>query len=47
MEVLGGGGNANAAGAQVPGKTLSEVYDLLVAALDDYFDMDEDGDDTV
>ena len=47
VEVLGGGGNANAAGAQVPGKTLSEVYDLLVAALDDYFDMDEDGDDTV
>ncbi len=37
VETLGGGGNAGAAGAQIPGKTVDEVNALLVAALDDYF----------
>ena len=38
VEALGGGGNASAAGAQVPGRTVEQVLDGLHAALDDYFD---------
>jgi len=38
MEALGGGGNAGAAGAQIPGKTVGEVLEELHAALDSYFD---------
>ncbi len=37
VEALGGGGNAGAAGAQIPNKTLDEANALLLAALDDYF----------
>ncbi len=37
LEPLGGGGNAGAAGAQIPGKTVDEVLGDLKAALDDYF----------
>ena len=42
VEALGGGGNAGAAGAQIPGRTVEEVLDQLYAALDNYFD-DQDG----
>ena len=38
LEALGGGGNAGAAGAQIPGKTVEQVLDELHAALDRYFD---------
>ena len=37
-EMLGGGGNAAAAGAQFPGKTLEEVLPDLKAAIDRYFE---------
>jgi len=36
-EALGGGGNGNAAGAQIPGKTVDEVNRMLLAAVDKYF----------
>jgi len=42
LEALGGGGNAGAAGAQIPGKTVGQVLEELRAALDSYFD-DGDG----
>ena len=40
VEALGGGGNAAAAGAQIPGRTVDEVKRELTAVLDSYF---EDG----
>ena len=40
VEALGGGGNAAAAGAQIPGRTVDEVRRELIAVLDSYF---EDG----
>ena len=42
LEALGGGGNAGAAGAQIPGKTLEEVLSELHAALDRYFDGEDE-----
>ena len=36
-EMLGGGGNAAAAGAQFPGKTVEEVLPELKAVIDAYF----------
>ena len=38
VEALGGGGNAATAGAQIPDKTVEQVTDLLVAAIDRYFE---------
>ncbi len=38
LEALGGGGNAGAAGAQIPDKTLEQVLSELHASLDRYFD---------
>ena len=43
VEALGGGGNAAAAGAQIPGRTVEEVRRELVAVLDSYFDSDKKG----
>ena len=37
LEPLGGGGNAATAGAQVPGKSVQEVLNQLIAAIDDYY----------
>ena len=37
-EALGGGGNASAAGAQIPDKTVEEVQEMLLAVLDQYFE---------
>ncbi len=42
LEALGGGGNAGAAGAQIPGKTVEQVLEELHTALDRYFDGDEE-----
>ncbi len=42
LEALGGGGNAEAAGAQIPGKTVDQVLEELHTALDNYFDEDEE-----
>ena len=42
VEALGGGGNAGAAGAQIPGKTVEQVLADLHAALDSYFDEGDD-----
>ena len=47
VEALGGGGNGNAAGAQLPGKTVDEVYQMLLVAIDNYFDGDEEEPDTI
>ena len=41
VEALGGGGNGAAAGAQIPGRSVEEVTELLTAALDNYFREDE------
>ena len=41
LEALGGGGNAGAAGAQIPGKTVDQVLEELHTAVDRYFDGDE------
>ena len=41
LETLGGGGNGAAAGAQVPGRTVDEVAQLLKIAIDRYFEEDE------
>ena len=38
VEALGGGGNAAAAGAQIPGRTVDEIRRELIAVLDSYFD---------
>ena len=38
LEALGGGGNASAAGAQIPDKTVEEVQEMLLAVLDQYFE---------
>lgn len=38
LESLGGGGNAAAAGGQVTGKTLEQVYTDLTASIDHYLD---------
>ena len=38
LEALGGGGNANAAGAQIPGKRVEEVEEMLRGVLDQYFE---------
>ena len=38
VEALGGGGNAAAAGAQIPGRTVDDVKRELTAVLDSYFD---------
>jgi len=43
VEALGGGGNGNAAGAQLPGKTVDEVNRMLLTALNKYFE-DNGGD---
>ncbi len=43
VEALGGGGNAGAAGAQIPGRTVEEVRNELTAVLDSYFDKGETG----
>ena len=37
LETLGGGGNAATAGAQIPGKSVSEVLVDLQAAIDQYY----------
>ena len=37
LEALGGGGNATTAGAQIPGKTVSEVLVALQDAINQYF----------
>ncbi len=42
LEALGGGGNASAAGAQIPGKTVAEVNRMLLTVLDQYFEEDEE-----
>ena len=42
LEALGGGGNAGAAGAQIPGKTVEQVLEELHQALDSYFDGEEE-----
>lgn len=41
LEALGGGGNAAVAGAQIPGKTVEEVRQDLVHAIDSYFESEE------
>ncbi len=38
LEMLGGGGNAATAGAQLPNKTLDEAARELLAAIDRYFE---------
>lgn len=38
LEKLGGGGNAATAGAQVPGKTVDEVNEMLLRAIDEYLE---------
>jgi len=38
LEALGGGGNAAAAGAQIPGKTIREVLTELVASIDKFYE---------
>ncbi len=38
LEMLGGGGNAAAAGAQVPNTTLRETLNRLLGAIDKYYD---------
>ena len=38
LEKLGGGGNAATAGAQVPGKTVDEVHQMLLQAIDQYLE---------
>ena len=38
LETLGGGGNAAAAGAQVPNTTLQETLRRLLQAIDKYFE---------
>ena len=42
LEALGGGGNASAAGAQIPGKTVAEVNRMLLTVLDQYFEEDDE-----
>ena len=37
LESMGGGGNAATAGAQIPGKTVSEVLVALQEAIDQYY----------
>ncbi len=39
LEPLGGGGNAATAGAQIPGTTVKEVLDKLVASIDRYYEL--------
>ena len=41
LEALGGGGNAGAAGAQIPGRTVDEVEEELRDVLDRYFEEEE------
>ena len=41
-EALGGGGNAGAAGAQIPDRTVEQALADLHAALDRYFDGDKE-----
>lgn len=43
LEALGGGGNANAAGAQVPDRNVDQVTQLLLEALDRYFEEEDAG----
>ena len=38
LEKLGGGGNAATAGAQVPNKTVDEVHQLLLQAIEEYLE---------
>ena len=38
LEPLGGGGNTATAGAQITGKTVDEVLDLLVESIDKFFE---------
>jgi len=42
-EMLGGGGNAASAGAQLPGKTLEEAYQILIDAINQYLGAAETG----
>ncbi len=41
VEALGGGGNGNSAGAQIPGKTVKEAYGMLLSTIDRYFEDNE------
>ena len=47
LEKLHGGGHFDVAGAQVMAESSHEVVTLLKAAIDDYFDKQQDGDKTV
>ena len=38
LEPLGGGGNSATAGAQIPGTTVKDVLDQLVASIDQYYE---------
>ncbi len=38
LEPLGGGGNTATAGAQIPGSTVKEVLDRLVASIDQFYE---------
>ncbi|MFI3313254.1 MAG: DHHA1 domain-containing protein [Eubacteriales bacterium] len=38
LEPLGGGGNGAAAGAQVPGGSITDTLKRLVASIDQYFE---------
>lgn len=38
VEALGGGGNSTTAGGQLPDTTVKEVYDKLLAKIDQYFE---------
>ena len=38
LEALGGGGNTATAGAQIPGSTVKEVLDQLVASIDNFYE---------
>ena len=38
LEPLGGGGNTATAGAQIPNKTVREALDMLVEAIDQYYE---------
>ena len=41
LEAMGGGGNAGAAGAQLPGRTVDEVEQQLRQVLDQYFEEED------
>ena len=39
LEPLGGGGNTATAGAQIPGRSVKEVLDVLVASIDKFYEV--------